>query len=188
MPGATNSQRLPYPYLDEPVTDVDVYRLAASAAILLTNEDAARTRAVQKPSCATYRNANQSIPNNTITTISFDFEQLDPAPYDMINIGGQPTRVSVTTAAGSGTYAFAVCVLFPGLSSGAYKADVEVYRTGTLYSKRTYYTNPAPEVMYAAGSLGMTGGTDYLEVKVFQNSGGAVNMSGVLFKVWKETS
>lgn len=188
MAGATNSQRLPYPYLDEPVTDASVFFLARGTALRLDGEDTARTLALRRPSAAALRNANQSIPNNTITTITFDFEAYDPAPYDMVNIGGAPTRVSATALAGTGTYGFQAIVLTPGLAAGAYKADIEVYRTGTLYAKRTYYTNPAPEVMYAAGSLAMTGGTDYLEVKVFQNSGGAVNMSSVYLKMWKESS
>lgn len=120
-----------------------------------------------------YHDKNQSIPNNTWTTLDFNSERYDTDTmhYPVVN----SSRLTCKTA---GKYIISINVRFP--ASGANAQGLLMWLNTTNYICYTQFTKAT------AGSWYMTQTTiyqlavgDYVEVQVFQNSGGALNIESV---------
>lgn len=118
-----------------------------------------------------YSSVNQSIPNTTDTTQTFDTVQFDVGGYS--NLGTHNTRL---TAPSTGYYAMGACVAFP---NGNYYTQVYTFVNGvratasasTVTAAPTAGTNP--DLMVA--SIYKLNAGDYMEVGVVQESGAAAN-------------
>lgn len=117
------------------------------------------------------RSTDQSIPNTTDTAISFDSVNTDPlGSWD----SGSPTRL---TAKLTGRYIATGQVAFAGNATGFRIAFIEKNGTSTL-GRSTQISvggGNATWVNVTSMPFDMTGGTDYIRLMAWQNSGGALN-------------
>ena len=118
------------------------------------------------------RDAWQSIPDATYTTISFDTEVYDYG--NMIDIAGYPTRITIPA---DGIYYVSLALLWQVNATG--RRDTYILVNG---STAPLYKSDVPSATQSTTQL-HSGGIklsqwDYLELKVYQNSGGALNCKG----------
>lgn len=182
MPGTTSSQSLPYPYIDEAISDVSTKNLADTLATKLDGEDTKRSQALKRPDGAAFRNANQSIAVSTDTVITWDGELWDTD--GMINAGGgTPTRFSM--AAGiTGVWHFTAFVRSIS-STGWTKGVITIRKNGTqAVSRRSYWsgTNALVSKMQTSGMVYLPNNTDYVEVMILHLGGASTNVALVGLK------
>lgn len=121
--------------------------------------------------CSLYLSANVSIPNATNTTIPFDAEYYDHG--DLHDNGTNPERVTVTTA---GRYLSICHMQSSGYTDTVWYAEFLV--NGTDYRERVIgnSVNISPgDLPTLAAILNLDAG-DYIEIVVYQASGGSLNM------------
>ena len=120
------------------------------------------------PHCRVYNSANISIPNNTLTALTFDSERVDTDTMHstVTNTG----RITMTTA---GWYDVGASIQWPAAAAGARAVYLRV--NGTNYIAATRLDNAAQVDMEVSTSWQFAAG-DYIEVIVFQVSGGALNV------------
>lgn len=188
MAGTTNSQALPYPWVDETITDVSTKNLADAIATKLDGEDAKRTAALKRADGAAFRNAAQSIPVTTDTVITFDGELWDTD--NMINAGGgTPSRFQIATGI-TGVWMFTAFAR--SLTSTAWtKGVISIRKNGTTaVSRRSYWsgTNALVNKMQTTGLVNMAVNTDYVEVMIQHLGGASTNVALVGLKGVRVTS
>ena len=117
-------------------------------------------------------NAAQSIPNNALTIITFDTEVYDDNDY--IDIGGNATRITVPS---DGDYLFVVYAQFDTSATG-YR-QVRLLKNGAT-SLEPQRINPISSTLtaFTATFTVRLVTSDYVELQVFQDSGGPLNFSG----------
>lgn len=188
MPGTTGSQALPYPYVDETITDVSTKNLADTLATKLDGEDVRRAAALKRPSGCAFRNANQSLADGTDTVITFDGELWDTD--NLVNAGGgTPSRfqMSATTTGLWFFTAFARSLA----STGWTKGQISIRRNGTTVVQRRTYWSGASAVasrLMVSGLVNLPTATDYVEVMILHTGGGATNVALVGLKGDRFTS
>lgn len=122
----------------------------------------------------------QSIPNATVTTVTWDTTVWDDGPYDDIG-GTNPERLTVPAGL-AGRYLVACSVSFAANGTGA--RQLRLVHTGTgagagIVGMSTWSPTGFDATSSASGVVDLTEG-DYLTVQVYQNSGGALNLPGAL--------
>lgn len=122
------------------------------------------------PTFSVYRNAAQSISNSTFTKIQFDTKIFDTATaFDVAtNYRFQPTV--------AGYYQINGIVSMTGSTVGV--MGVEIYKTGTAYMRGSVSTNNTGlgGCSCVSSTIYLNGSTDYVELYVWQGSGGALNI------------
>lgn len=122
------------------------------------------------PKTRVFNSANQSIPDTTYTAITFDSESVDTDT--MHSIVTNTNRITITTA---GTYLVGALVMMAANATGVRGIVLLVNNTTYIY----YLQNPTPSATQnttlLAISLYVFAANDYVEVKVNQTSGGALN-------------
>ena len=127
------------------------------------------------PAFKAYISSGQSIPNTTWTKVTFQTEM-----YDTDNAYDNSTnyRFNPQTA---GKYFFAVKIRFESSSTSnaqyliAKNGDTSVNTLPTVIYGNDF--DMAYHVEFLSGVLELNGSSDYVEVYVYQPSGGAVNIS-----------
>lgn len=123
------------------------------------------------PSCQVTRTGNQSIPNNTLTAISFNLEVYDTDT--MHSNSTNPTRITFTTA---GTYVVTTSLLWYKNSTGDRTARIRKNGTDTLVFEGK---DAGGADLFDAHNLSCVeqfAAADYIEVLVQQTSGAALDM------------
>jgi hypothetical protein len=119
-----------------------------------------------------YRSTAQSINNGAWTAISFDTEQFDP--YNLHDNSVNPTRITLPTVA---KYLCVGQANFVSSVAGAVRG-VSVRRNGVSYLG-AYYVAPIgggnETAMPTSVIIETTAANDYIELCVYQDSGGALN-------------
>lgn len=113
------------------------------------------------------KSADQSIPNNAWTAISWDVED-----YDTLGGHDNVTNNSRFTAPTTGIYSVQIHVAFATNSANA--KYLSIYRNGTQLSgwcERS--TETTPTVLGLVREIALTAG-DYVQAFIYQNSGGSV--------------
>jgi hypothetical protein len=141
--------------------------LSASAAGLLADLPA-ELQVV--PACRVSHNVDQSITNNTATVLAFNLERYDTDT--MHSTVTDNSRITINTA---GVYVVTANILFEGNATGARHVELRLNGTtiiGYVVATPTGTVGQRVEVTtqwkFAA--------TDYVEVRVTQTSGGALNV------------
>jgi hypothetical protein len=117
------------------------------------------------------RAASQSIPNNTITAISFDTEREDPD--DMHESVTNPTRVTIADA---GYYEFGGSVEFAQNATGVRALHLRVNGSVLWAVSGVVNAGSGSAVQLNMNSKLNLAASDYSELTVYQNSGGALNV------------
>src|SRR5918994_1267840 len=181
MPGTTDTQGLQYDLLSENVataTETGLERLAKQIATQLDAADTARTTALKRPAARARRFNLQSIPNNVTTFINFDQEVFDS--HTMIDIAGQPQRVTVSAGAGAGVYQVSGR-LFGIFTNNTGRVDLYVTKNNAELFRQTIFAE--------SNGIVVTGlieaiATDFFGVAIFQNSGAARDADDVQLDVY----
>lgn len=123
------------------------------------------------PRAAIYKAANQSINNNAITTLTFDTERWD---NDNMHDGANPTRLTCRTP---GLYVVTAGVEFA--TNGAGQRQVMIVKNGVTFIALDGRQTPAAALpaRFVTTAQDLLAVGDYLEIQVFQNSGGALNVT-----------
>lgn len=121
------------------------------------------------------RTTTQSIPNNTQTAVSFDTEGWDTDAFH--STGTNPTRITVPTGK-AGKYLVTGWAHFAANTTG--KRGIQFLVNGTAASAQNgvYPTQGVGDEasLELTAVLDLAVG-DYIEMAVFQNSGGALNLN-----------
>jgi len=132
------------------------------------------------PTCKVYKTANQSIPDSAYSCLTWNAELFDTDT--MHSNTSSNSRVTFTTA---GIYQVTLTCLWANNAVGFRYHTIEKNGT-TTYNSGTNIIEP-----FVIGALGAThaganinflspfNAGDYIQVFVYQNSGGAVNLAGV---------
>lgn len=130
----------------------------------------------QPPAAAVYRNTAQSIPNNTVTPISWLGAG---AQTDTFWVVGSPTRLTCPAGLG-GKYLAVATPIYDINATGARLSAI--YKNGVLHHSpmnsgghASWYTSHQ-----VLAVVDLVPG-DYVECDVFQTSGGALNIRGEIY-------
>lgn len=123
---------------------------------------------------ALFHSTTQSINNITDTKLSMDSETFDA---DGFHAGGSPTRFAPPSGF-TGTYLVAGKASFAGNTTGSTRA-VSLYKTGAAINGSGTQLGPDGTAFLSLATpallVALTGGTDYVELNAYQDSGGALN-------------
>lgn len=134
------------------------------------------------PACSIARTAAQSINNNTDTLVAFtagaEFDT--ESPSDPMFSSGTNTRITIQTA---GIYIVTAAVKWAGNTTGVRYCTVR--KNGTTIASSSTSNAAAFDVDLTASRALSFADNDYIDVNVYQNSGGALNLSwAYLAAVW----
>jgi hypothetical protein len=185
MGGTTNSQSLRYPYLTETITDASTKNLADDIATALSAQDTKRAAALKRAAVQVARNANQSIPDNTDTLVSFDGEIQDT---DNVWVIGTPTRLTIPAGL-TGLWWVRAQVLSAGHTSSTTKGQLSIRVSGTTVKRRTYFTatGTIKNQMQVSGLVNVPNAGDFIEVAILHVGGGALNASSIFCEAMRRT-
>ncbi len=114
-----------------------------------------------------YHNADQSIPNSSLTTLAFNSER-----YDTDNIHSNITLNSRLTCKTAGKYLISASVGFDVNAVGNRSVRLTVNNSETICVQKANAVDPAGSLYLPLSSIDNMAVNDYVEVRVFQNSGG----------------
>lgn len=126
--------------------------------------------AFPREGCRAYNTANISIANNTVTALTFDTERFDP--YSMFALTGSQIVIVRT-----GRYNLGGVIEFDDAAGGYRELCVRLNGTTNLVAtnKLPNGAGVANDKMNVACDYEFVAG-DFIELTVFQNSGGALNV------------
>ena len=122
--------------------------------------------------CQAKRATDQTISNNTLTVLTFDAEDFDTSSYHSL-----VTNTERLTVPSTGYYLVNAQVMFATNASG-YR-QLGIFKNGTRlnYATATAATSATEATIIFNLMVSLTA-ADYLEIKVFQNSGGNLAVYG----------
>ena len=129
-----------------------------------------------RPSVLAVETSDQSIPNNTITAVTFNDTEL----YDVQSqhdTTANTSRITCGATANIGLYHFHASGLWASNATGQRYAALRLNGTTELYRVGTSSNAATAMGWSVSGYYRLTAITDYMEVVVFQNSGGALALS-----------
>lgn len=124
------------------------------------------------PACVVRRSASQTIVNGAWTTVTFDeVDYYDP--YGFHNPASNPSRLTVPTGC-AGVYVLAGTFVW-GALPGTFAGCRFLANGGTLVGENAATNQAAAGAASTHWSLAVG---DYIEMQVFQNSGGPISLFG----------
>jgi hypothetical protein len=168
MPGVTATQSLRYGYVTDPVSYTMQRDLADDIAAQLDAADVLRTAAMKKPVVFASRNTALTLPNLTLTTVPFTSSQYNT--HGMVDIATQPTRITVTAAAGAGQYLVETHIQWT--YAGWTRGDITILRNGVFYAQKTWVSPQDQDVLQFTTMVDMPNIGDYLSMQVYHEGGG----------------
>lgn len=121
------------------------------------------------PAFSAYRSGTQTINDNTLTKIQFNAEE-----FDTNNNFDSTTNYRFTPTV-AGYYQFTASAVVSAGVAGEF--TVWFYKNGGVFKYGNDLTATNTYVIQGAALIYLNGSTDYVEVYVYQNSGGAVNLA-----------
>jgi hypothetical protein len=114
-----------------------------------------------------------SISNNTNTTVLFDTEEFDTDAYHSTSTN--TGRITIP-AGKAGKYAINSAFFFQEAANGA--RVLNIYKNGSNYARSQMPPDSVSQIAVTLNLVMDLAVSDYIEVVVFQNSGGALNIYG----------
>lgn len=118
-----------------------------------------------------YNSAAISIPNSAFTALTFDSER-----YDTDGLHDTSTNTSRLTCTRGGIYLITAHVVFAANTAGVRYVNIRLNGTTDIASHGGSASN-AFETAYSVSTIYQLAVGDYVEVRVFQSSGGALNVN-----------
>lgn len=147
---------------------------AANATVLTsTSPSSDLPSSINGPAFAAYMStATQSISNASFTKVQFNTEIFDT------NNNYDPTTNYRFTPTVAGYYQINATIIFANAASG--RMIHCIFKNGSEYARLSNLNLATTSGVRASGGavIYMNGSTDYLELFVYQDSGGALNISG----------
>lgn len=127
-----------------------------------------------KPMCRVYRTTAQSIPSATWTAVTFNAERYDTA--NMHSTSSNTSRLTVPSGA-AGVYQFTASAVFAANGTGGRLIRLRL-NTGLVIGGEFLYPTSGTYLtgMLAVAEYKLSAG-DFVEVEVYQDSGGALNLN-----------
>ena len=124
--------------------------------------------------CSLYKSANQSISNATFTAVTFDSELKDTDNFH--STSSNTSRITIPAGKG-GLYLITGQASFASNATGLRNAEIR--KNGSSYF--IFWVAPATNGDWSVGSVSNIielAATDYIEMFVYQTSGGSLNING----------
>ena len=126
--------------------------------------------AIFPPAARVTRSAVQTISTNTVTALSFDVER-----FDTDNIHDNSTNPSRLTAKTAGKYLISGNAEF--FSNGTGRRLIRILLNGSdIIAAQEWDTNQNEKTIMSVSTIWDMGLVDYVELQVFQNRGGDLNI------------
>lgn len=155
--------KLPDPYVDDQRNRRNFERLAGQFPVGTEN-------LAVVPAARVTHSVAQSIPNSTVTFLSFDTER-----FDTQDLHDNSTNNSRLTAPIDGIYLITAHVEFASNSTG--RRQLALRASGSTFIALTEPdTNQNASTHLSLGTVYELSADGYVEVRVFQNSGGSLNV------------
>lgn len=132
--------------------------------------DAAVYLATSKPRALVYNSASISIPNNTLTAVTFDGEFYDVGGCH--STSSSTSRLTVPTGEG-GVYNMGACVRFAASATGSRAVRIKLNGTTYIASQFIDVNSSVAHELTISKDYSLAAG-DYIEMFVFQTSGSAL--------------
>jgi hypothetical protein len=124
------------------------------------------------PACRVYHNANQSIPNTTVTVLAFNNERFDTASmHDNVT---NNSRITITKA---GLYVVTGNVEWPTNVAGERVLSVILNAALTTIAQVRALPNTAERTAMALTTVYKFAAGDYIQLQVYQTIGSALNVN-----------
>lgn len=179
MAGTTDTQSLRFGQVDDIITHTMIANLADDIAVQLNAADTARTKALTRPQVQIVRNAALALPASAFTAVPFDSEIIDT--HAMVDLVGQPQRVTCGATAGIGTYH--VMAEANVDTTGWTRGDIVINKNGSFYDQRTFWGPLSLLNMETFVYFGAI--TDYVSISIYHEAGGTTNTNTVYLYVQK---
>lgn len=124
------------------------------------------------PSCRVYNSANISIPNDTVTALTFDSERFDTDT--MHSTSTNTGRITFTTA---GKYLVGCNIAFAADADGRRLVEIVLNGTTVIATHQQGPVATTGEATISLGTLYSFAAADYATVRVYQNGGAALNVT-----------
>jgi hypothetical protein len=169
MASTTPTQSLRFAQVGDVLTYTALANLADDVATQLDAADVARTHALKTPYANVDRNATINVPVTTVTTITWDSLVTDT--HSMINLGTQPTRMTVSASGGAGLYHVVIQAVVD--VTGWTRGDISLRKNGTQFISRDYYHPINQMSIETVVNLAVA---DYIECHVYHEGGGTTTL------------
>lgn len=134
----------------------------------------------QPPTCAVKRSGGtESIANNTATRVSFDAEE-----YDTDSMHSTVTNNSRVTATTAGKYLITANANWASNTTGRRYLSIAKNNTTTLAQMNSAPVSGTGECGQAIVSAASLSAGDYVELEVYQNSGGSLDVTPLMQVTW----
>lgn len=133
-------------------------------------QDADMQAAITPPSARVYHNAAQSIPNATLAALSFNSER-----FDTDSIHSTSSNTSRLTCNTAGLYLITGAVAFDANAAGIRSLRVRLNGATYLANQQVNASGGGLDSMLTVSTLYQMAAGDYVEMVVYQNSGGSLN-------------
>jgi len=143
---------------------------AATAGLLLIGSGAGTAAWSTPDGCRVYNDVNESIADNTSTTLTFNAEH-----YDNGGLHDTVTNNSRLTAQKAGVYAISGHVEYAANATGSRSLIIQL-SAGSIIANERRAAHPTAATDISIATLYHLGVGDYVTLVVFQNSGGALNV------------
>lgn len=150
---------------------VSTNSIASSASFNSQVVDNLSWLANDAPSCRVYRNTNLSIANNTETYVAFPLERFDN--FAMHDVSINNTRITIPSG-GGGLYFIHASVAFSANATGIRRLSIIQNQTTLLARDHSAGFTSYATFLNASAFYRLSAG-EYVEISVFQDSGGALD-------------
>jgi hypothetical protein len=181
MAGVTDTQSLRFGQVSDVIDHTTVKNLADDIASRLDTQDLARTKALTRPEVYVQRNAALSVPVSTITVVPWDSEQIDT--HAMVDLVGQPTRVTCGATAGTGIYLVGFYVSID--TTGWTRGDLLISINGIQYARRTWWGPVSGVGMWLDTQVYLSATTDFITGSILHEGGGSTSTFQATMRVQK---
>lgn len=172
MGGITDTQSLRFGYVGEPIDWSLVYNLADDIATQLDLADTAATAALQVPAAIVRRGTTLALAAGVAVSVPFTSEQQDT--HGMVDIAGQPNRLTVSAASGPGLYA--VTFVTQCDTTGWTRGDIIVNLNGAQYSRKAFFAPQPFGSMQVTMHMHLGTVGDFVTFQMYHETGGTTNM------------
>lgn len=181
MGGITDTQSIRFGYVTDPIDWTMLRNEADDIAAQLDLADVQAAAALRSPAAIARRSASLAVAVSTLVAIPFDTEVEDT--HGMIDIAGQPQRLTVSSSSGAGLYT--VQLMTQSDTTGWTRGDLVVNKNGSFYCRKTWRAPQSFGWMALTASMHLGTVGDFVSFQIFHEGGGTTNTISVEASIFK---